>query len=1566
MAADLDIVGTAGVDIVPVVPDFHNRVKAQVLPAADRIGRDVGQRIGEAISANISVSIPDGVVAGGRRARVAADREGGQVGGAFGRSVKRKLEEAFRSLPRADVRLGDTGINADIDRLRARIQTLSGKTVGIDIDAGAALAEIADINARLERLAAENPSIQIQTDTAAARAALAEVQHQLNGLDRDDVHIRVKADTAGAMASLRALTIALGAVAALPVIPVAAAGIGSIASAAVAAGAGVGALALVAIPAIKGVTSAMQAKTAADKEAASASDNSAASGVKAAQQALQMASAQQALTSAHRQAAQSIEAANRRVEDAERSVAQAVARAMDQRRQAAESVERAERSLSDAQRQARQAQDDLTAARRTAAQQLADLNDKLADGALSQREAALRVTEAADELNRVKAAHDAGTASDSDLARAQLSYDQAVQAQKEQGKQYKQLQDDAKKARKEGVDGNDDVKRAAQRLADAQRNVQDQTKAVADAQRAAARAQVEAAQSVADAQRNLSDAVANVADVQVQAADSIASAERGVEAARLSSVDTTKKSSAATDAYRQALAKLSPEQRRLYDSIAGPKGLKAAFSDWSKSMSPDVVPLLTRAVNGAKSALPGLTPLVKAAADAVGILFDDASRELKTPFWRGFKKDIDKSAKPAIVGFGRTFGNVIKGAAGVIDAFLPHIDDIADRMVRSSGKFAKWGSGLKGSPQFEAFLKYANDKGPLIAQTLGAIAGAFLAIGSALAPISTPLLQVIGAVASGIASVADTLPWLIQLIYGVWVATKLWTLAMAAFTLVVDANPIVLIVAGIVALVAAVIYAYKHFGWFRDLVQSVWHGIQTAALWAWDNVLKPTFDAIRDAVKFVGDVLVWLWKNVLVPAWNGIALVAKVAMAIIGVVLIAPLVIAFNLISAVLEWLWKKQFKPAFEDIAAIAKWLWENGLKPQLQVIWDGVKWVGDKFVWFYDHAVKPAAGWIADKAKWLWDHGLHPQFQNIWDGVKWVGDKFKWLYDHGVKPAANWIAEKTDWLYDKGVKPAFDNIKHGLKLVSDAFGAAKKDIKRAWDGVAGVTAKPVNFIVDAVYTHGIKAVWDKVAGFVGLGKLPKAPKLLDETPKFADGGRTSGGIPGKDSIPALLMADEYVIKRSSARKIGFGALEHMNRTGEIPRFANGGLVGGVFDWTKDVLGKGLDWAKTSADLMLHPGKVLGTLMKPVLSHVRDGVGTSPMGDALAKYPSRMVSGLKDKLVSAVTDMFSGGSGGGVGQWIKPVNVPYGTKFGVPGKMWASGHHTGLDFPAPVGTPVKAVDGGTVMSVGTAGPYGNHLEINHGGGLVSLYAHLSKTLVKLNQVVAQGQQIGKVGATGNVTGPHLHLEARVGGKAVDPMAYLTSIRSGGKVSQSIAAAKNFAKGKLKYFGWGPGQFAPLEKLWQGESGWRWNAENPSSGAYGIPQALPASKMASVGPDWRTNPATQIQWGMKYIKGRPDYGSPAAAYSKWLSRSPHWYDEGGYLPPGLSLVANGTGSPEPVFTSGQWDDIRAAKGTGSPQVQVSVESRTYLDGREVGGFVDQRIEAHDVATGQAIDVGRFV
>lgn len=85
--------------------------------------------------------------------------------------------------------------------------------------------------------------------------------------------------------------------------------------------------------------------------------------------------------------------------------------------------------------------------------------------------------------------------------------------------------------------------------------------------------------------------------------------------------------------------------------------------------------------------------------------------------------------------------------------------------------------------------------------------------------------------------------------------------------------------------------------------------------------------------------------------------------------------------------------------------------------------------------------------------------------------------------------------------------------------------------------------------------------------------------------------------------------------------------------------------------------------------------------------------------------------------------------------------------------------------------------------------------------------------------------------------------------------------------------------GWNDAEFACLVALWNKESGWRVNAYNAGSGAYGIPQSLPGSKMATAGADWETNPATQISWGLGYIGGR--YGSPCGAWGH--SQSVGWY-----------------------------------------------------------------------------------
>jgi murein DD-endopeptidase MepM/ murein hydrolase activator NlpD len=98
---------------------------------------------------------------------------------------------------------------------------------------------------------------------------------------------------------------------------------------------------------------------------------------------------------------------------------------------------------------------------------------------------------------------------------------------------------------------------------------------------------------------------------------------------------------------------------------------------------------------------------------------------------------------------------------------------------------------------------------------------------------------------------------------------------------------------------------------------------------------------------------------------------------------------------------------------------------------------------------------------------------------------------------------------------------------------------------------------------------------------------------------------------------------------------------------------------------------------------------------------------------------------------------------------------------------HTGLDFRAAMGDPVRATANGKVASAGWAGGYGRMIEIDHGNGLSTRYGHLSEIGVKVGDQIKIGQVIGAVGSTGRSTGPHLHYETRIEGEAVDPQKFL-------------------------------------------------------------------------------------------------------------------------------------------------------------------------------------------------------
>ncbi|AUG28611.1 lytic transglycosylase domain-containing protein [Microbacterium hominis] len=145
----------------------------------------------------------------------------------------------------------------------------------------------------------------------------------------------------------------------------------------------------------------------------------------------------------------------------------------------------------------------------------------------------------------------------------------------------------------------------------------------------------------------------------------------------------------------------------------------------------------------------------------------------------------------------------------------------------------------------------------------------------------------------------------------------------------------------------------------------------------------------------------------------------------------------------------------------------------------------------------------------------------------------------------------------------------------------------------------------------------------------------------------------------------------------------------------------------------------------------------------------------------------------------------------------------------------------------------------------------------------------------AAAQAAAEAAAAAAAAQAQAEAEAAAAAKASSASASVPSV----DVNVDPASAQGIARSMAAAsYGWGDDQFACLVSLWNKESGWRVNAAN-SSGAYGIPQALPGSKMASAGADWETNPATQIAWGLGYISGR--YGTPCGAWDH--SESVGWY-----------------------------------------------------------------------------------
>lgn len=860
--------GEAFIQILPSFKGLRAAIEAEMLQAgiASRRAYEQGWRQG---GGSLPSPGPD---------ESTSRRQGEKSGGAFADGFRKRVAAAMKALPEPHIGAATGEAEQKIRDLRARLEELRDARVGVDIDQGAALAELAAIRADLDRLGAASPSVQVKADTFTAAAELAAVQAEADRLDGRHVNVFVDAHASGLPGAGGGLSgLALGASGLGPaLIPAGAAALGGLAGAGVGAAAGVGGLGVAAL-AIAPVAKAVQALSAAHASAAAeaqkdaAGQSAAAYAIGSAQQ--QLASSEAGLANARASAddaavrsAEAVSNARRGVADAEREAAQGV-------QQALRSEQDAERSLAAAQESARRAQLDLNAARVQAKQDLEDLALQVQDGALAQRQAVLDVAGAKAQLDQTLADP---RASELQREQAQLAYDQAVQGLTEVEVRNKRLATEQAAAAKAGVAGSQRVKDAQDNLARSQASVADGQRRVADSETAVNEARRSGAERVTVAQQQLSAAIRAQATQQRQSAFAVAQAESQVAASQRALANAQEQTGATAETAaaqaRAALAKLTPEGRALAAFLVGP--LARAWHGLQADAERGLLPGLLGGLHELLPTLPIVERGVTGLSTSLGTLLREGGAALQAPFWQQWFGWVASTAGPDLDVLGRILGNAAAGFAGLVEAFGPVEEQVGAGLLHLSRDFAAFGTGAGHDGGLQRLIGFIEDEGPVVVHVIGEVIGALVHTGVALAPIGGLSLRSIGV----LANLIDHFPvGVIQAIYvtvlGLGAATKVyaaaqWLLAArtAAATGAVegltagqwllnaamDANPVGIVIVALAALAAGLVYAYMHSKTFRDIVHAAFHDVGAVAEGTWRDVIHPALDAFGAAAGWLG------------------------------------------------------------------------------------------------------------------------------------------------------------------------------------------------------------------------------------------------------------------------------------------------------------------------------------------------------------------------------------------------------------------------------------------------------------------------------------------------------------------------------------------------------------------------------------------------------------------------------------------------------------------------------------------------------------------------------------------
>ncbi|MER7213219.1 hypothetical protein ABT340_39665 [Streptosporangium sp. NPDC000239] len=671
-------------------------------------------------------------------------------GGAFAQKVRTQVEAAARALPKIPIDADSSPAQRQIADLRGRLESLSGRTVGVDLDAASAMSEIRALESELRGLGRDT-TIDLRADAGEALSKLHSISSEVSRLDGRNAQVRVDADVAGALTGIARVSAALAALPAVSTIGVGAAGLG-----AAFAGAGLAAVAFgaAANPALGRVNDALKETASSAGGAGGAVKSAAQKAAEAASSALRLAEAQDRV----KDAAQGVKDAQRGVSDAlqdvrdkqdalrqaQESAALAGSRVGEVAEAGARRIADAERAVQDAHRATQRAVEDLTRAREAAQERLEDLALATEGGALSEERAQISLKRAQQNLARIT--QPGSGASDTDKADAELSVREAEFALKRIKESNADLAKERSEADAKGVEGSDQVVAAKEAVEQATRREADAERAVSEARSQAARdvaaAQSDAARAardVAAAQRDVRDAMRDVGDAQRKVTEAQRDALRATQRLKL---EQLQQKAAAEQAGAAAgggggaaskMAELSKAERELAKDI---KAAQDAYVKWQQSLESSTFPVISGALDLMTSQLPRVSPLVRGLSAALVTLERDAGAALQDPFWDQFLFKVGTYMPDAVVGLGRSLGNVTTGVAGIVDAFLPFEPTVVGGIERASQEFAEWGKNLKSSPEFHEFIEYVKANAPQVWELIKNVAKALGNVVEAVAPLA--------------------------------------------------------------------------------------------------------------------------------------------------------------------------------------------------------------------------------------------------------------------------------------------------------------------------------------------------------------------------------------------------------------------------------------------------------------------------------------------------------------------------------------------------------------------------------------------------------------------------------------------------------------------------------------------------------------------------------------------------------------------------------------------------------------------------------------------------------------